>query len=127
MQLPRRPRRRSSIVLTALVDVMFVLLFFFMMVAGADERRHITLGLPALASAPPSDRLSRVLLDLISAEQWQLQDRAVAPADLESALRASGAARVLIRAASGVPVQALTDALGAARAADVEPNLATAP
>jgi len=39
MQLARKPRRRNTIVLTSLVDVLFVLLFFFMLVTTFADWR----------------------------------------------------------------------------------------
>lgn len=114
MRLPRPVRRRNSIVLTSLVDVMFVLLFFFMLAASAVERRAVSIGMPVTPQGEGSE--SRVLrLDLLSATHWTLNDAPLEPAALDSRLRDSAAREVLIRPATGVPVQTLADALTTVR------------
>lgn len=126
MELPRPVRRRNSIVLTSLVDVMFVLLFFFMLAASAVERRAVNIGLPASAGAQPNaDRLAR--LELVGSSDWRLDGQAIGPADLESRLRESGARRVLVVPTAGVPVQALTDAVMAVRASGLDLRLGRTP
>lgn len=122
MRLPRPVRRRNSIVLTSLVDVMFVLLFFFMLAASAVERRAIGIGMPVAADSPDARRVLR--LDLLSATRWTLDDASLAPAELRSRLRGASAGEVLVRPAKGVPVQALTDALTAVRDSGLAPRLA---
>lgn len=122
MRLPRPVRRRNSIVLTSLVDVMFVLLFFFMLAASAVERRAVSIGMPSAALGGSDARMLR--LDLLGTRQWLLDDVLVVPERLRERLRDSAARQVLIRPASGVPVQALADALTAVRDSGLELRLA---
>lgn len=126
MQLPRPVRRRNSIVLTSLVDVMFVLLFFFMLAASAVERRAITVGLPVAAGAT-SGTVGVARLDLIEAGHWTLDGAALGPAELTGRLRDSSPRQVQIRPYPGVPAQALVDALGTVRAAGIELRLLAGP
>lgn len=114
MRLPRPVRRRHSIVLTSLVDVMFVLLFFFMLAASAVERRAIGIGMPVSDDAGPVAS-SRLELDLLGPTQWTLGGTPLRPSQLRPMLIEAVAGEVLIRTAPGVPVQALTDALTAVR------------
>lgn len=109
MRLPRPERRRHSIVLTSLVDVMFVLLFFFMLAASAVERRAVSVGLPTVSRGAGADRELR--LDLASEDGWMLDGEGVAPADLSARLRDTAQKRVLIQVAPGLRVQTLTDAI----------------
>jgi biopolymer transport protein ExbD len=122
MQLPRPVRRRHSIVLTSLVDVMFVLLFFFMLAASATDRRSLAIGLPVSAGA--ATQAGRELqLDLLSAERWVLQGAEVEPRQLSAQLQVSGATQVRLQVAAGVPVQVLVDALAAVRDSGLAPRL----
>lgn len=122
MRLPRPVRRRNSIVLTSLVDVMFVLLFFFMLAASAVERRGVSIGMPWAAAV--RDERPALRLDLLSARQWLLNDVPVLPENLREYLRKSTAREVLIRPASGVSVQTLSDALSAVRDSGLKLRLA---
>lgn len=122
MNLPRPTRRRHSIVLTSLVDVMFVLLFFFMLAASAVERRAVDIGLPLPAGSAPA-LADELRLDLHTASRWTLDGQDVAPDALGARLRESSARRVRVVPMSGVPAQALVDALGAVRAAGLELRL----
>lgn len=114
MRLPRPVRRRQSIVLTSLVDVMFVLLFFFLLAASAVERRGIGIGMPT-AQGEGTAASSSLELDLLGPERWTLAGRAMLPVQLSERLTEATAGEVLIRIAPGVPVQALTDALTTVR------------
>ncbi len=113
MRLPRPVRRRNSIVLTSLVDVMFVLLFFFMLAASAVERRGIGIGMPTSGDGPVA--ALPLELDLFGPTRWTLGGTSLAPSQLRERLNEAPTGEVLIRTAPGVSVQALTDALTTVR------------
>lgn len=122
MHLPRATRRSQSIVMTSLVDVMFVLLFFFMLAASAVERRAIQIGLPAVAGPAPVDA-RELRLELHAPTRWILDGQPITPADLDARLRQSDAARIRVIPEVGVPVQVLADALMTVRARGMELRL----
>lgn len=115
-------RRRASISLTPLIDVVFILLVFFMLASSFQDRRAIELVAPARAGAagapmegallvevrPDGLRLSaeRVSLDVLVA---RVGERATGRPDL----------RVLVKPARGVVLQETVRVLDALAAAGV--------
>lgn len=123
MTIPYPARRSNSILLTSLVDVMFVLLFFFMLTAASVDRRALQLDSEPVAREAGGPA-TEARLALLGPTRWQLGDRLIEPATLESGLREQQATRVLVIASPGVSLQTLTDVIGRLRAAGVELRLA---
>lgn len=124
MTIPLPQRRRNSILLTALADVMFVLLFFFMLTAATVDRRGLALDVSAGSTDVPADAINETVLLLIAPGRWQLGQTVLSPGDLPRALRQGHRARVRIVAAPGLPLQSLIDAIGVVRAAGLPLQLA---
>ena len=108
MQIPRRPRRRNAIVLTSLVDVLFVLLFFFMLVTTYGDWRSWSMNLGGQAGAGSDAAAQSVLLLrdgglLLGSERLPIQE-------IEKRLSAPQA-RAVVVAESGVSLQAMVDVL----------------
>ncbi|SEA90404.1 outer membrane transport energization protein ExbD [Rubrimonas cliftonensis] len=120
---PRRPRRRVSVSLTPLIDVVFILLVFFMLASSFLDWR--TLRLDA-AEAGAGAAVEGSVLVGVSASGLAFAGRpieAVALRERIAALMAENPARrVALRPAPGTPLQATVDALdllAAAGARDV--------
>lgn len=122
MRLPRPMRRSHSIVLTSLVDVMFVLLFFFMLAASTVDRRALSIGLPA-EGGTDSASMRELRLELASDARWTLDGQPVTASDLDTRLRQASVSRIRVIPATGVKVQVLTDALMIVRAVGLELRL----
>ncbi|MGQ0619096.1 MAG: biopolymer transporter ExbD [Panacagrimonas sp.] len=122
MTLPLPTRRSHSILLTSLVDVMFVLFFFFMLTAASVDRRALRLD-SGPAARETGGLVMEARLDLLGPASWQLGDRVIEPAALESRLREQRATRVLVIASPGVSLQILTDVIGRLRDAGIELRL----
>ena len=107
MQLARKPRRRNTIVLTSLVDVLFVLLFFFMLVTTFADWRSWSMNLGGVGDDADS---GAAIVEVQADGGLRLDGRASDAAQVEQRLRQPGARAVLV-AGSGVSLQALIDAL----------------
>jgi len=108
MRIARKPKRRNTIVLTSLVDVMFVLLFFFMLVTTYDDWHSWSM---TLSGAAADDADSGALLVQVASDGSLLLDaQPVDYAQVEQRLRQPGARAVLV-AGPGVSLQAMVDAL----------------
>lgn len=123
MNIPLPQRRRNSILLTALADVMFVLLFFFMLTAATVDRGGVAMEVGARPAGMPV-QVNEVVLLLMEQDRWQLGPRVIAPPELAGALREGERSRVRIVAAPGLPLQSLVDAIGAVRDAGLPLQLA---
>lgn len=107
MRIARRPRRRNTIVLTSLVDVMFVLLFFFMLVTTHADWHSWSMAL----AGSNDDADSGALRVQVSRDGGLLLDAQPASAEqVAQRLRQPGARAVLV-AGPGVSLQAMVDAL----------------
>jgi biopolymer transport protein ExbD len=107
MRIARKPKRRNAIVLTSLVDVMFVLLFFFMLVTTYGERHSWAMAL----GGGSDDADSGALIVQVLNDGGLLLD--TQPADFDQVaqrLQQPGARAVLV-AGPGVSLQAMVDAL----------------
>ncbi|SHH15722.1 outer membrane transport energization protein ExbD [Hydrocarboniphaga daqingensis] len=107
MQLARKPRRRNTIVLTSLVDVLFVLLFFFMLVTTFADWRSWSMNLGGVGDDADS---GAAIVEVQADGGLRLDGRASDAAQVEQRLRQPGARAVLV-AGSGVSLQALIDML----------------
>lgn len=100
------PRRRQSIPLTSLVDVVFILLFFFMLASSYLDWRAYPLNLGA---APGSGSGSGEALVLtVLPDGATLNGQALDPAALQRRLEGAGRPVVVVPA-DGVSMQQLVD------------------
>jgi biopolymer transport protein ExbD len=120
LRLRSSARRRATISLTPLIDVVFILLIFFMLASSFLDWRAIELKAPATAGTS-GDQTGALLLRVGPDGGLDLNGRAVDPAALEDRLRAAAEARpearLLIQPAQGVAMQRAVDLLDTARAA----------
>ena len=122
MVLPRPPRRRNSILLTSLVDVLFVLLFFFMLTSSVLDWRSITID--AQAAAPAVGGRESPVLELLPGRRLRLSAEEFALDGLAAQVAAQGVHAVTVVPAPGVPLQDLVDVIEALRRASVGLSLA---
>ncbi|MGH8505469.1 MAG: ExbD/TolR family protein [Stenotrophobium sp.] len=127
MRIPAPPRRRANtLIITSLVDVMFVLLFFFMLTASRLDWGALPVQIShsgkAAANAQPVLRLQ-----LLPGGHLWLARREVPAADLVEAIRGVAQARVVVQPAHGVPLQDLIDVVDRLRAAHIPVSLSAAP
>lgn len=122
MQLPRPVRRRNSILLTSLVDVLFVLLFFFMLTSSVLDARSVSIDASAFASGPRGGETP--VLALLPGRRLRLGAEEFALEGLAAQVEARHVGAVTVVAAPGVPVQDLVDVIEALRRASVGLRLA---
>lgn len=118
---PRRKRRfRAVIALTPLIDVVFILLVFFMLASSFLDWRSIPLG---SAQAGGFGGAEGALLVEARAGDYRLSgealDAAALSARIASRIEAEPETRILLRAAPGVDVGRVVDALDLLREAGV--------
>lgn len=128
MVLPRPQRRRNSILLTSLVDVLFVLLFFFMLTSSVLDFRSVTVGVPRAAGGAAVDAAAAdagaAALDLLPGRRVRLGGEEFALEALAEGLARHGVHDVTVRALPGVPVQDLVDVIETLRRAAIGLKLA---
>jgi biopolymer transport protein ExbD len=127
MRIARKPKRRNTIVLTSLVDVMFVLLFFFMLVTQYGDWHSWSM---ALAGGGDEAENGALIVQVMGDGALLLDTQPASFESIAQRLQQRGA-RALLVAGPGVSLQAMVDALdrlkptGAAltlgRAADAQP------
>jgi biopolymer transport protein ExbD len=122
MRLARPQKRRNTIVLTSLVDVMFVLLFFFMLVSNYGDWRSWSLGLAGDSEQTPSDVL---IVQVLGDGRYKLGKSTVTLDVVEAALKVPSMRAVLVPA-PGVTLQTLVDALDALKPTGAELTLGRA-
>lgn len=107
-------RRKNSILLTSLVDVMFVLLFFFMLASSYAEQRALPLNLgKAGAAAPGID--AAWTLQVAPDRRYALNGEALPLAEIVTRLGQARGQKLLLQAAEGVTLQELVTTLDALR------------
>lgn len=109
MRIQRPARRRNAILLTSLVDVMFVLLFFFMLVTRYDDWRGWSMAL-AGSQAGAAIEGGALILRVQRDGGLMMGDQRLSMEAAEALLRAPGARAVLV-AEAGVNLQTVIDAL----------------
>ena len=120
MKIAARPRRSNSILLTSLVDVMFVLLFFFMLASSYLDWRQLSLGLaedPSRASpmaAAPSWRFT-----LMPGARYALNGETLPLAEIAARLKANPH-RLVVLPGPNVSLQELVAALDVLRPTGAE-------
>ena len=113
-------RMRARVSLTSLIDVVFILLVFFMLVSNFLDWRSLDLAVSAPgATASGEDSSLRIVLH--TADDWRIARQAIAPGALSARITGHLAAHpdagIRIEPRSGVPLQAVIDALDQARRA----------
>lgn len=112
------PRRRPSIQLSALIDVVFILMIFVILGASFDRMRSLQIAVPKSQegeSASPG-----VLVEVAADGNVRLEGKAIqSPSELTAGLEALREERdsVLLRADRDVPLQRAMDVFDAARSA----------
>ncbi|TXH03831.1 MAG: biopolymer transporter ExbD [Nevskiaceae bacterium] len=125
MRIERPARRRNSIVLTSLVDVMFVLLFFFMLASSYLDWGTLDVNIGGKPASSPGTLPPAHALLLLPGGQWRLDGRPLDPARLEATL--PSASRVVVQPAAGVSLQELVAVVDRLKAAGVALTLGAAP
>lgn len=110
MRIARPARRKNSIVITSLVDVMFVLLFFFMLASSYLDWGSVDVnvgGADSKSTMPVPGHVHH--LQLLPHHQFTLDGKPVALSQLPSMLERD--ARVIVQPQDGVPLQQMIDAI----------------
>ena len=122
MQIARPVRRKNSIVITSLVDVMFVLLFFFMLASSYLDWGAVDVnigGAESKATVPVPGHVHQ--LQLLPGAQLNLDGKRVTLSDLASRLERD--ARVIVQPQAGVPLQEMVSVIDQLKAAGVSTTL----
>jgi biopolymer transport protein ExbD len=125
MRIARPARRKNSIVITSLVDVMFVLLFFFMLASSYLDWGAVDVNIgggESKSTVPVPGHVHQ--LQLLSAAQLRLDGKPVLLPQLPSALEAD--ARVIVQPQAGVPLQEMISVIDQLKAAGVSLTLGRA-
>ena len=125
MRIARPARRKNSIVITSLVDVMFVLLFFFMLASSYLDWGAVDVNIAggeSKSTVPVPGHVHQ--LQLLPAAQLRLDGKPVLLSQLPSALEPD--ARVIVQPQAGVPLQEMISVIDQLKAAGVSLTLARA-
>ena len=127
MRIPAPPRRRANtLIITSLVDVMFVLLFFFMLTSSGLDWGVLPVHIsPSGTRSAPATR-PVLMLQLEPGGHLWLNGAEVAASALVTAIHRVAQARVVVQPAHGVPLQDLISVVDQLRAADVDVSLGAA-
>lgn len=118
MRIARPARRKNSIVITSLVDVMFVLLFFFMLASSYLDWGAVDVhigGGESKSTIPLPGHVHQ--LQLLPGAQLRLDGKPVALSQLTSTLEHD--ARVIVQPQIGVPLQEMVTVIDQLKAAGV--------
>lgn len=118
MEFPRRPRRKASIELTPLIDVVFQLLVFFILTSSFVQP-SLRLDLPTGGTLDEADP-SPIVLEIDGAGRLALDGKTIERAKLEDELRAAlsdGRTAVRLSGDRGMAYGLFVEALDAARRA----------
>jgi biopolymer transport protein ExbD len=121
MKLPATRRRRSSILLISLVDVLFVLLLFFLLTAQALAPQRLPLALDVAAAAPGAQ------LQLVGPGRVRLAGDELPLAQATARLQAAGVRDVQLLAGDRITSAVWFAALEALRDAGLAPVVGATP
>lgn len=105
MQIRERKRKRPSITITSLIDVMFLLLVFFMVSTTFAEHSGIKLELPSASTAEPH-KLAPLTLTIDKKGRMYLNDESVQEDELRVRLKEAAkkpGATLVLKADRSVP------------------------
>ena len=106
MQFTRRSRKRLTINITSMIDVLFLLIIFFVVTSSFLEQPGMKLELPAAESAEPTEA-QELVLNMDAAGRIRLGDVALDMGGLRAALvdrlREHGERVLVIRADRAAP------------------------
>lgn len=122
MRIARPARRKNSIVITSLVDVMFVLLFFFMLASSYLDWGAVDVNIGGgelRTTLPVPGHVHQ--LQLLPGAQLRLDGKSVALSQLVSTLERDS--RVIVQPQAGVPLQEMTAVIDQLKAAGVRLTL----
>jgi biopolymer transport protein ExbD len=125
MQIAKPARRKNSIVITSLVDVMFVLLFFFMLASSYLDWGALDVnisGSESHAALPLPGHLHQ--LQLLPGGQLKLDGKPLLLPQLAPALEHD--ARVVVQPLPGVPLQDMITVIDQLKASGVALTLGLA-
>jgi len=103
MQLLDKPRRRPSINITSLIDVLFLLLTFFLVTTSFIEQSALKVELPSMQHSEQTEREKRFVLNLSADGRMNYNGRET---DTEALRRELGEAVVEINASGGLVLRA---------------------
>ncbi len=122
MRIARPARRKNSIVITSLVDVMFVLLFFFMLASSYLDWGALDVNIGSGESRTTMPVPGHVhQLQLLPGAQLKLDGKSITLAQLTSTLERD--ARVVVQPLPGVPLQDMISVIDQLKAAGVSLTL----
>ena len=121
MRIARPARRKNSIVITSLVDVMFVLLFFFMLASSYLDWGTVDVNISgdSKSTLPVPGHVHQ--LQLLPGAQLRLDGRPVILSQLASALERDS--RVIVQPQAGVPLQEMISVIDQLKATGVSLTL----
>ncbi len=125
MRIARPTRRKNSIVITSLVDVMFVLLFFFMLASSYLDWGAVDVNIgggESRSALPVPGHVHQ--LQLLPGAQLRLDGKTVVLSQLASTLERD--ARVIVQPQAGVPLQDMISVIDQLKAAGVSLTLGRA-
>ena len=105
MQIDLPVRRRHSISLTSLVDVVFILLFFFMLASSYQSWRSIDLSLAGSGDAPLEPGAELQVLRQLADGSLLLQDVPLDIEEIEAQVRERPQLKLVVQPGEGVDLQ----------------------
>lgn len=115
-------RRRKSISLTPLIDVVFILLLFFMLASSFQQYRSIQLDLPQASAALPERDPKTIEILILTDGRLSVNGNITSTNAVASMLTRAAKGQeseVIIDAQPDVTLQAITDVLGDAKEAGI--------
>ena len=119
--LSKPAKKRPLVSMTPLIDVVFILLVFFMLATSFLDWRAIDLSAPAQAAAGPSAEGDALVIEILP-DGLRVASEPVSLNALNTWIAEAPEQRIVIKPATGVPLQrtvAVLDRVKAAGAADV--------
>ena len=105
MQIDMPLRRRHSISLTSLVDVVFILLFFFMLASSYQSWRSIDLSLAGSGDQPVEPGAELQVLRQLADGALLLQDAPLDIEEIEMLVRERPQLKLVVQPGEGVDLQ----------------------
>lgn len=122
LQLRQHTRRKPTVNITSLIDVLFLLLIFFMVSSTFREQPAIRLELPQATSSEPA-KADSLTLSITPDGTLYLDDEAITKADLGPRLRGAVSAdadvALILKADQRVPYGGVIEAIDIAKQAGI--------